>query len=217
MRIVVLLLICVGLVHAEAKNSGPVGILNLDEVFRNGKIFTSRMDQLKQAKAQAEADLKSMEEQEKQLRGSLDIINKASERYAKIEEDLEVLKVRRKLFVERTRSDWERKQAAVIKEAYNQMRSYIKAFATERGLKLVQVAPSENLASNMQDLNMQISFQSVLYYDESLDITGPFISFINSRFAADQGAAEQPADKPEPPADPLKPTVPDLDAGPAQP
>jgi hypothetical protein len=151
------------------------------------------MDELKQAKAQAEADLKSMEDQEKQLRGSLDIINKSSERYAKIEEDLEVLKVRRKLYVERTRSTLEQKQATAIKESYTQMRAHLKAFSVERGLKLVQVAPSEQLSSAIQDLNMQISFQSVVYYDETLDITAPFISFMNGRFAADQAASDKDA------------------------
>jgi Skp family chaperone for outer membrane proteins len=193
MRIFVLLFACLAMANAEAKSSGPIGILNLDEVFRNGKVFTVRMDELKQAKAQAEADLTRLEEQEKQLRGSLDIINKSSERYAKIEEDLDVLKVRRKLYVERTRSSLEQKQAAAIKDSYMQMRAHLKAFSAERGLKLVQVAPSEQLSSTIQDLNMQISFQSVIFYDETLDITAPFISFMNGRFAADQAASDQDA------------------------
>jgi Skp family chaperone for outer membrane proteins len=167
-----------------AETVGPdIAVLRLDEVIRNSKVYIARVEQLKKEKAEAESQLGKMEEQLKSLDSNLQILSPNSEKFAAAQEDIEVIKVKRELLAKRVRSLLDRRHGAALKEAYDVAHGLLKAFAKERGIRLVTLAPNPDmpvLSSN--DMQMQLGLQVSLYFDEKLDITEPFIAFMNSRY-----------------------------------
>ena len=171
----------------SAETKGPdIAVLRLDEVIRNSKLYLARVDQLKKDKAEAEAQLKQMEEQLQALENKLQVLSPTSEKFAQAQEDLEVIKLKRELLGKRVKFLLERRHGAVLKEAFDVARGHLSAFAKERSIRLVTLAPNPdlpNLSSN--DMQMQLGLQVALYYDSSLDITEAFIAFANSRYTGD--------------------------------
>jgi Skp family chaperone for outer membrane proteins len=201
MRVLCLLFCCLSFAGAEVKGSGPIGVLNLEEVVNNAKIFSVKLDGLKQQKAETDATLNAFEAEEKRLVGALEVLDKGKEMYAKNQEELEVLRVRRKMFRDRMRNTLERRYAAILREGYSAMRAQLKPFAEDQQLKLVVVAPLTELSANPEILQMQINSQSALYYDDTLDITKKFIVFLNGRYVADEGAKKDAASEADPAKD----------------
>jgi Skp family chaperone for outer membrane proteins len=166
---------------------GPkVAVLRLEEVIRNCRYYTARVDVLAQEQNEAKATLKGMEEQMQQLQNTLSAIPKTNERFAKAQEDAEVLKVKMKMFTDRASGNIERRHVAIIREAYATIRSLLKTYSKEHGIQLVQLAPSPELkAPSLSEVQLELGLQSVLYFDDSLDITGDFIQFANAKYAAE--------------------------------
>jgi Skp family chaperone for outer membrane proteins len=210
----ILIACCLGSAVGEVKSSGPIGVVNLDEVFRAAKMFAGALDQIKAEQAKADQQFAAFDEQEKQLKNALEVINPGNDRYAKAQEDLEVLRARRKVFIDSYQGRRDQKYAALLREGYQTMRAHLKDYAKENQLKLVFLAPQSDIPEKrkgakmqdyIQDLQMTVSFQSVLYYEDSIDITKGFLSYLNSRFsepvqpvAPDNGESKDKADVPAP-------------------
>jgi Skp family chaperone for outer membrane proteins len=177
--------------------TGPIAVLNLEVVLNNAKLFTSRMEAVKKEGAEAEQQLKAYDGEEKKLKSQFDVLRENSAERAKVEDQLDLLRMTRKKFYERTRQGLEKQQAEALAKSYDEVRGILKAFADERGLKLVLLAPSSRIAANsVQEVLLQLGQQSVLHHDATLDITEAFLAYLNARFAA-QGAAPAEAAQPE--------------------
>ncbi|MBA3684071.1 MAG: OmpH family outer membrane protein [Planctomycetes bacterium] len=202
LTLIVLILSVACAVSAEVKAPtgpvGPIAVVNLEAVINNAQLFTTRMEKIKKDGAEAETRLDDLEKQEKDLKGRLDLMPKTNADYRKVQEELEVLRTRRKLFLENTRSGIERQQGLLLADCYEQVRAHLKTFCVDRGLKLVHLAPQARLhAAPLQDMLNQLGQQALLYYDDSLDITEPFLAYLNARFAADGGEAALATPKPD--------------------
>ena len=106
----------------------------------------------------------------------------------------------------------EKRQVILVKDAYKQLRTSLAAFAQERGIMLVHLAPEPSLgAPSFNEVQLELGLKTVLYYDPSLDITDSFVQYLNAADAAAQGKpADTPADKPttdKPAADKPAPAV----------
>ena len=174
------------IVPATASVSGPdQAVLRLDEVIKNSKLYQVKYEQLKREQGEVEAQLKQMGEQLATLNGKLEVLSPTSEKFALTEEEFQVLKVKRELLTKRAGKFLDRSHGALLKECYAVLRGHLAAFAKERRIKLVVMAPNPDLPNgSSNELLMQLGMQSALYYDAALDITEPFIVFANSRFAA---------------------------------
>lgn len=200
MRLLLLLVLCActtGLSAGDAGASSTTGsdyaVLRLDEVIRGSKLYLGRIEQIKKDKAEAEAALKQMEEQVQNLTGKLEVLSPASEKFVQAQEEREVLKTKSELLAKRTRALLERKHGALLKETYEVLRGHLAAFAKERKIKLVVLAPNHELpGGGANEILMQLGMQTALYYDASLDITEAFIAYANGRHAAETPAAAGP-------------------------
>jgi Skp family chaperone for outer membrane proteins len=191
---------------AETKSS-DYAVLRLDEAIRNSKVYLARVDVLKKEKAEAEGALKQMEESMQALDGKLQAFNPNSEKFAQAQEELEVLKVKRELLAKRTRSALDRRHGAALKETYEALRKHLSAFAKERGIRMVTLAPNPDLPPlSSNDMQIQLGLQTALYFDPSMDITEAFIAFANSRFGSD-ATTPSPVSAPAAPV-PAAPTTP---------
>lgn len=190
-----------------AKPAAPkIGVLRLEEVLRQSKTYLAGMEGWKKAQAEAQATIGAIDEQLKRLEGQIQVINQQSENYAKFTEELETLKLKKKLGFDRARAELERRQVALVKDAYRQMRAALTAYCQERGIMLVHLAPDPELgAPSFNEVQLELGLKSVLYFDPSLDITDSFIQFLNSDAANksdkpapkqdDKPADAKPADK----------------------
>jgi Skp family chaperone for outer membrane proteins len=200
MRLLLLLVLCActtglfaGDAGAPSTSGSDQAVLRLDEAIRGSKSYLARIEQLKKDKAEAEAQLKQMEEQVQKLTGSLEVLSPASEKFAQAQEEREVLKTRSELLAKRTRALLDRKHGALLKETYEILRGHLAAFAKERKIKLVVLAPNHDIpGGGANDILMQLGMQTALYYDPSLDITEAFIAYANGRHAAETPAAAGP-------------------------
>ena len=208
----------VSLTAAEvAKPAAPkIGVLRLEEVLRQSKTYLSGMDGWKKAQAEAQANITAIDEQIKRLEGQLQVINQQSENFAKFQEELEMLKLKKKIGFERARAELEKRQVALVKDAYRQMHTALGSYCQERGIMLVHLAPDPELgAPSFNEVQLELGLKSVLYFDPSLDITESFVQFLNSDRAAPKADKSDKADKPA--ADTKSPTdtKPAADAKPA--
>lgn len=192
MRHLLIALLCTVAASLAAEGAGPAGpiaVVNLEATLNNAKLFTVRMEKIKQDGAEAERQLDEMDKQEKVLKAQLDLLSKNKPEYAQLQEKLEIARLQRKLYLDRTRTSLERSQAEAVATSYVEIRDQLKAFAAEKGIKLVLQLPPGKLPTNsMQELSLQLGQQGVLFSDQSLDITEPFLAFLNARFAAAGGA-----------------------------
>ena len=157
-------------------------VLRLDEVLRNSKLYQVRFEQLKKDQVEVEAQLKQMGEQMSTLNSKLEVLSPANEKFAQAEEEFQVLKVKRELLKNRAGKFLDRSHGALLKECFAVLRGHLAAFAKERHIKLVLMAPNPDLPNGgSSELLMQLGMQSALYFDASFDITEPFIAYANGR------------------------------------
>ncbi len=193
MRLFLLLVLCactVGTFAGDAgapSTSGPdYAVLRLDEALRTSKVYLARLDQLKKDKGEVDAHLKQMEEQLQKLNGSLEVLSPLSEKFAQAQEEREVLKVKSELLAKRSRALLDRRHGALLKETYDVLRGHLAAFAKERRIRLISLAPNPEMPNGgSNEILMQLGMQTALYYDKSIDITDEFIAFANGRYAAE--------------------------------
>lgn len=208
MRLLLIMLFacCTAGIAAENVAAGPtIACLRLEEVIRTCKQYASRTETLSQEQGEAKKALKEMDEQLQQLDNQLKVLSRTNERFPKVQEDFEVLKLRQKLYAERAQTGIERRHVAIIKETYAALRQLLKEFCKERGIKLVHLAPNPDLkAPSMMEVQLELGLQSVLFADENLDITVDFIAFVNGKFAAGRPADAPPAAGAQPAAGPGK-------------
>ena len=185
---------------ADAKAAAPkIAVVRLEDVLRQSKVYLAGMEGWKKQQAEAQATISAIDEQLKRLDGQLQVVNKDSDNFAKFSEELEILKLKKKVSYDRARVELEKRQVALVKESYKQLRTALAAFCQERGIMLVHLAPDPDLgAPTFNEVQLELGLKSVLYFDPSLDVTDSFIQYLN--------AADKPADKPaDAPADAPKP------------
>jgi hypothetical protein len=196
MRLLLLLVLCVcttgtfaGDAGAPATSGPEYAVLRLDEALRTSKVYLARIEQIKKDKGEIDAHLKQMDEQIQKLNGSLEVLSPLSEKFAQAQEEREMLKVKSELLSKRSRALLERRHGALLKETYEVLRGHLAAFAKERRIRLVTLAPNPELPNGgSNEILMQLGMQTSLYYDPALDITEPFIAFANGRYAAEAPA-----------------------------
>lgn len=208
MRIILLLCLAIGAglaVAAEPKAvPSKIAVLRLKDAIVNYKPYLVRLEGMKKDQGEAEANLKTMTDQVRQYENQLGVLSQANERYAKIVEELEVLKVRRKQFADRIQADLTRRSGVLVKESFDALRGLLKEFCQERGIMLVCMAPNPELVPGSSELELQVALQSTLYFDPALDLTDAFLAFANAH-GVPESAPPPPEAKPAPPAPPALP------------
>ncbi len=188
MRLIVLLSLICAAAAGEARQFGQIGVLNLEQVFNEAKIYTARRDELKGEMENAKAKLADADKTIRAAETDLAGFNRADRRAVELSDQIELQKLQRKQFLERIQNGLEARQVAILKSSHGIIREHLKQFCVEKGIKLVHLAPTTELnAPTMPDLQLQLGLQAVLFYDAGLDITEPFVSYVNGKFAEDQG------------------------------
>jgi Skp family chaperone for outer membrane proteins len=187
------------LVAAEAaKPAAPkICVLRLEDVLKANKEYLDGMASWKKDQETIGATLKAIDEKLQDLDGKLQVLKSDHPSFASFQEELESLKLKKKLTIDRARNDLEKRQVTLVKKVFAQVRTQLGTFCQERGIMLVHLAPDGELNSNgFSDLQLELGIKSVLWYDASMDITEAFIPFMNGAPGAVAPAA--PVDAPKP-------------------
>lgn len=181
------------LAAADAAKPAPkIGVLRLADVLNGARLYKEGTERLKKDDAEVRAELKKLEDRLQQLEGQLQVLTPGSEKFPAIQEEFETLKLKRKLAGERAGAEIQRKHVALVKDTHKAVRGALKSFCEERGIMLVLLAPAPELAApTLQDVQLEMGLQSVLYYEPSNDITDAFLPFLNARLEA-EGAKAKP-------------------------
>jgi Skp family chaperone for outer membrane proteins len=156
--------------------------LRLAEVLNTSKTYNAGTDKLKNDDAAVRAEMKKLEEALQKLDNQLQVLQPSNENFAKVQEELETTKLKRKIYGERMGSEMQRRHVALVKETYREVRTALTAFCKERGVMLVLLAPNPELsASSLQEIQLEMGLQSVLYFDPANDITEAFVPYFNDR------------------------------------
>jgi len=178
-----LALCCAGLLHAEAAVSSPIVVIDLEEVYAKAKLYQARLESLKKLRDEIEGRLKALIEAERKLSQDLDVLNNASERYAVLKEERDILRLRIESQRKRGVAELEARQVKLMADTYRVVAAQLKEYAKEKGHKLVLLAPTAEIrARSLTEMHLQLEMQSTLFADPGLDISASFLGFLNGRF-----------------------------------
>jgi Skp family chaperone for outer membrane proteins len=194
-----LLLACLASVRAGEATFPKLAVLRLDEVIRSSKLCNAALDSNRKLKAEAEAKLEEMDKQIKSGETSLQALKEGSDKANEVQEGLQVVKLKQKQYFDRMRAEIDRRTLAGLRESFTAIRGHLKDFCVERGILIVAQQPQPDIVqNNLQEAQLHLGIQSVLYADASLDITDAFLTYSNARFTAEAAKAGGPPAIPAP-------------------
>ena len=162
------------------KAAPRIAVLRLAEVLNASTSYKAGVERLKKDRAEASAAMKSLDERLQQLDGQLQVLKPDNDNFARIQEELETTKLKRKMFEQRAGVEMEKRHVALVKGTYKDVRAALTKFCQERGVMLVHLAPNPDLAApTISDVQLEMGLQTVLYYEPSADITDAFLAYIN--------------------------------------
>lgn len=182
-----LLACCVSMSVAAADVKGfPVAVLDLEEVFNTAKTFAARKEAIQQQGNEAQAQIKKNEETERSLRNKLGLLAPGGPDHLATIEELELLKVKQKLLLDRIRSSLEKAQVELLRTATGEVKAALDLYTRETGWKIVLLKNNNEIGrGGLQETQIQLGMQSVLSVDPDHDITASFIAWLNARAAAE--------------------------------
>lgn len=194
-------LFCAAPFHLCAADGAPtLGVLRLAEVLNSSKNYAAGTDKLKRDDAEVRAEMKKLDESLQKLDGQLQVLQPSNDGYAKVAEEFETTKLKRKIYAERMGAEIQRRHVVLVKETHKAVRAALASFCKERGIMMVMLAANPELtSSNLQEVQLEMGLQSVLYFEPANDITEAFIPYLNEK-AALSAASAAPA--PTPAVDP---------------
>ena len=197
-----LLCLCFG-TTLQAADSG-IGLLYLERVFDESRIIEYRAGEMQSQASQVNEFLGQVDGEVQRLEESIQLYHPSQPQHQQQRERIEVLKLRRKLFIEHHQPRLVAMEAELIKASYREMREHLATFAQANGLTLVLLTSEPTLASaRLRDLQLELAAYNVLYHDESSDITTAFLAYLDEVLPAIPEAAEAAT----PPAGPAAPVI----------
>ncbi len=188
---VVVSLWCAPAAQAGDAAAPKIAVLRLEDLMGSAKVFTIGMDKVKKSGAEANAQVKAMDEDLQKLEGQMQVLKQGSPKFSEANEAFETLKLKRKLFIDRVTADIDHTRVVLIRQVFAGMREKLAAFCKERGIMIVHLAPNPDLgAPSATEIQVQLGFQTVLYFDPSTDITDAFLAYLDKNLTPESLAAE---------------------------
>ncbi|MDA3963188.1 MAG: OmpH family outer membrane protein [Planctomycetota bacterium] len=178
-----------------------IGIVYVERVFENSTMVQQLQTDLKAKAEQVAAVIDKITKELDDLKDELETLPQSAPAFAEKKEKFEILRLRRKLFLERSQKALQGEEAARLKASYMSMREHLSTYAKSKGLGLVMMAPLPEIrAQRIQELNLELATHTVLYHEPQFDITADFTSFLNAQTPAIEGEIkpkDEPASSPE--------------------
>lgn len=173
-------------VLAGESDAPKIGVLRLQDLLSTCKAYKDHKDKIKKLDAEAQATAKGMDDQITRLESSLQLARGNRDKYVELQEQFETAKLRKTLFEKRTAGDLDRQHGTLIKAVFTGMRQNLAVYCKEKGIMLVLLAPDPDLMGGQaSQVQVQLGFQTALYWDPSTDITDAFLAYLNQKMPAE--------------------------------
>ena len=186
---------------APAKVSHQVGLIDMQEVFKNYKKLTTMQkafqEEVKATEAKFRGRLEEMKSMQEKLTGG--DLTEGSPEYNKLEGSILTKQTQLETDRKVTQREFMRKEAEVYKTVYQEVETAVQKYAKAFRYTLIMrfsrqnVAETENAQELMQSINRQ-----VVYFRPEDDITTQILEYLNneySKIAQDNGKDTPPKTK----------------------
>jgi len=199
--------------ESEGATAPRVGVLYLERVFDESRLVEMRSDELRQAGGAVKAQVDQLNQEIDRKQSELSTYHSSTEKHQALKDEIELLALRRKLYVERHKERLDVMELNLLRQSYLDIRLLLNEYCDKQGIAMVFLAPSGNLqASRPEQLQLRLATQNILYHRAGLDITDAFLAYLDEipddRLKDLQGAAspDDEADGGEDEDDP-RPTI----------
>jgi len=163
-----------------------IAVLRLQDLLSTCKAYRDQKEKIKKLDAEAQATAKGMDDQMTRLESSLQLARGNRDKFNDLQEQYETAKLRKTMFEKRTAGDLDRQHGTLIKAVFTGMRQNLAVYCKEKGIMLVLLAPDPDLMGGQaSQVQVQLGFQTALYWDPSTDITDAFLAYLNQKMPAE--------------------------------
>lgn len=163
-----------------------VGVLRLEDVYTEADFVAAATEQLQTQATQVNQTMEELVGQIENQEKLIAIEQKGTQAHYQAQEKLEVLKLRHKMYFENQKRRLDAAEISMLGAAYERITEELAAFAKAQELDLVlKSSPGRIGSRNITDFRNEVAAHSVLFHQDSLDITKPFVAFLNERVATD--------------------------------
>ena len=193
---------------SSGETGNKVGLIDMEEVFKNYKKFTVLQDELKadmeKSKAELEGSFKRLQAAERQLKDST--FKKDSDNYTDLESRFTTEKAAFEAKVQNKDRQFKRRQAEIYKTIHGEVQDIVQVFATKKGYSLVmRFRRPKSLDSDPRSIAADLN-SSVVFHRDADDITDIISNALNRHFESTAGTGPKrdgnvrPASGQSPPA-----------------
>jgi len=163
--------------------SGPVGVCNVAEILNNCRKATDHTADLKKERHAVKEEGDKRTAQIKKLTEELRGIALGSEEYDRRFAEIQRLTFNREAWIKFETDKSMRKHRRLTRQIYSDVQKAIAIVAKRRGFKVVVHQQRGALrATRTSDMLTEISLRTVIYSDQSVDITASVLSALNAAY-----------------------------------
>jgi len=185
---------------ADAGSSGSpsIAIANIQKI-------VDSIHESQDIRSQADLDTKALKDQAvekennlKAMQAALGYLKSDSDQYADQQQKLVKASIEYKVWVQEEQLDLDRTQKTKMKALFDEIQDAIAQVAQKDGISLVIADQRPQIPDNLEDVTIQelqarISQRTVLFSDQSRDISGEVITLLDKNYAAKTAAPAAPA------------------------
>ncbi|WP_339908565.1 OmpH family outer membrane protein [Symmachiella dynata] len=175
----------------SGESGNKVGLIDMEEVFKNYKKFTVLQEELQadmeKSKAELEGSFKRLQAAERQLKDST--FKKDSDNYTALESRFTTEKAAFEAKVQNKDRQFKRRQAEIYKTIHGEVQDIVQVFATRKGYSLVmRFRRPKSIDSDPRSIAADLN-SSVVFHRDADDITDIITSALNRHFDQTAGTA----------------------------
>jgi len=177
---ILLLTTCLLTCALGAADPDKVGVLYIERTFESSTLVQGIQKDLSSKAGKVGAQIEAINGELEKLKAELESLPESAPAFLQTQEQFEVLKLRRKLYIERSQKLLHQAEVEQLKEGYQAIREALAEYAEAKDYDLVFMAPLPEIrAQRLQELNLELATHSVLYHRDDMDITDDFTAWLN--------------------------------------
>lgn len=171
-------------VPSSGDGGNKVGLIDMEDVFKNYEKFNVLQDELKadmeKSKAELEVSFKRLQLKEKQLKDST--FKKDSDNYISLESSFTKDKATFEAEVQNKDREFKRRQAEIYRTIHGEVQDIVEVFAQQKGYSLImRFRRPKSDGSDPREIALDLN-SSVVYHRDADDITDVISTALNRHF-----------------------------------
>jgi Skp family chaperone for outer membrane proteins len=175
--------------RAQATGGTVIGIASMDKIAQSIKEYSDLINALDVDKKSIDATAQDKQNELKSLQQALSYLKSDSPQYGTKQDELLKKSIEYDAWAKETQLDYDRKRKTKIKNLFNEIEDAVAQVAQKDGINLVINDQRPKLPDNLDQVDVNqlqqiIGARTVLYSDQSRDISGEVITLLDKNYAA---------------------------------